>query len=213
MNNKHLTVIVFTIVLSISIAATVGSAVIDKKINTVQTVDTKDSASQTKDTEKGNSEVIDSTTTLSDHHSAGNAYFDIIDQILDANTHYETVLSPSNIGGKNPSSTDVAIDVDGETMTTVYETETTTIEEETTISPETSSEVTTVKEQEVIPDTPEIADTTTEPVADTTTIESQTETILETETTIVQSSEETTGSTEIEQSTEPIDNSQSEAEL
>ena len=42
---------------------------------------------------------------------------------------------------------------------------------------------------------------------------SQTETILETETTIVQSSEETTGSTEIEQSTEPIDNSQSEAEL
>lgn len=207
MKNKYLSIIIFTLAFAVSIVASVGAAVIDKKMsapevneNDITTINTIDS------------QPIDSsneTTSIGNNHNSNsnNLYNDIINQILGKDSIYETVLSPNNVGGKNNYTTEVLMELGGETVTIVFETETTSVE--TTISDITIPEETT-REPVRVPITFDPPVTTAEPVV--TTMPTVEETTIAEETTDTDTAEETTGNLipETEPNTESSDNHQSE---
>jgi len=218
MQNKYLSVIVFTVIFAISVAATVGAAIIEKNSSDADAPYEESSSIQTP---IGNNSDSREETTNSNSSNANNSYGEnnyqnILNQILNKDNNKETVFGNSNVGGKNPHETDVKFEFDGETVTMVFETETTTSEEETTVSPDTAAKdpdpkpVTTVAVTTATTTAPPpvttVADTTT--VSPETTVESTTaddSTTIDEETTLSPAGDN-------ESSTEPIDNSQAEVE-
>lgn len=217
MQNKYLSVIVFTVIFAVSVAATVGAGIIDKKIDNTDIQQVESSSSQDSasgETQDDNETIVPDSTNISNSHT-GNNFQNILNQILNSESRYETVFGNSNVGGKNPHETDVIIELDGETATMVFETETTTAEDETTLSPETTAKVPTTKPDTTVPAT---TVTTTAPtpvttVAVSTTVSPETtvvSTTVEDTTTVDEETSTPSDSEESDVSTEPIDNSQAE---
>lgn len=213
MKSKFVTIIVFTLVFSVSAAIVVGSSVINRRtgISSAEVVTTAADIT----TLKGET-VSPETTAVNDNGPGNNIYEQILNQFLG----YETVFSAQNVGGHNYNKGKVEYIIDGQTVTTVYETETTVNPDETTAEP---LETTNVEENTVL-DTTVAVDTT---VSDTTDFITETETGADiSETTGVETTVEPTDTTASDvdttepdfeettafpdETTEPVDNSQGE---
>lgn len=216
MQNKYKSVIVFTLIVAISIASIIAANFINNSSKTpIEDDTTSNNISSTNETVKDDIAGDEISTTSEDKNNhVGNLYGDVLQQVLGESNNYETVLGPGNVGAKNPYETDIKIELDGETVTVIFETETTTIEEETTISPNTTVLDTTTIVNE--PDTEPVVTTsaankeTTGPISE---VETTQQTTPTPETTITPEVEETTGSSDNEKESQPIDNSQSEDSL
>lgn len=220
MHNKHLSVIVFTVVFALAVAITVGAGVIDKRINA-------GIAAETSDVKDTNNNLENPDVTQNDDVGANNTkpgssnINDILNQILGQLGSHETAFGQGMVGGKNVNKGGEKYELEGEAVTTIYETETTTNENDTTIVPDEETTVIvdttttdTTKEPEVIttpettvspetePVTESVTDIVTEEITDTATDET-----VDVETTVGE--EETTGEVE-EDATEPVDNAQAE---
>lgn len=225
MNKNHLTAIVFTVSFALTVAITFGSAFIGNNNgeNTVLTPDTTKNNNGFVDSEIDNSNLTESLTT--------NTHIDILDQILDQFASYDTVFSWSNVGGNNVNGGGFEYILDGETVTTVFETETTGNGEETSSKEDTTAvtkpapevtdkePVTVIPEETTIlsPSTETDTEPATEPETTDTSIDTDSEIVTDTDvdvdTTVAETYDTTTVTTEAdntEEITEPVDNSQAE---
>ncbi len=221
MQNKHISAIIFTAAFALSVAITVSAGLVDRRINSnnaaESNVDGLQNTMNTSDDKSSDNNLSDRADTTASH----NTHVDIFDQILSQFASHETVFSADSVGGSNSNRGGTKYVLDGETVTTIYETETTTIEGETIIDrDETTVEETTVpKDTEKPPVTIAPVETTSTPVTfpvtepatdtipettETTTHETETDGESTDETNI---GEDTTGSDNV---TDPVDNSQAE---
>ena len=219
MKNNHLNVIIFTVAFALTVAIAVICGSISSNITPNQqgiVTDPSGSSPINNLFSPGGNDNKETDPNTPQKKPTGNGgvnspYNDIMQQFQS----HETVFNSGNVGGNNPIRGGVKYELDGQTVTTVYETETTTIRGETTEAPETTTAPPKETEKEPVtvapPETTKVPETTVAPETTTaapeTTYDTQdTTTDTETET----EAPETTGVAEEETTDEPVDNSQSE---
>ena len=227
MKNKYRSMIIFTVAFALTVAISVICGTIGMKNNNtvnVAVTDPNGSASiNNLFSPGGETDNKETDPNSINRHPTGNGGVNSpYNEIMEQFKSHETVFNSSNVGGNNPIRGGVKYELDGQTVTTVYETETTTVRGETTATPETTTtppddtdkEPVTVAPPEIttVPDTTSVPETTTSPettevTTEDTTEASTTEADSETETELT---EETTGISDEETTAEPVDNSQTE---